>query len=726
MKKRAIALIAAATVFLSLFSACSAGKKSGASAIEKNVVSSSVSKNGFGFSDTARGKLLRVSGTDMTTLYFDEKTFSPCVFDSGSGKLWRSLPEKESGENAAVLSLKILVGNREYTLDSQTDSVALGNAKYDVENDDVTVSYRFQKTLGEKDAVDFTVPVRFTVSDGMLVSSVDCGGIQAASKGFIIEKMALLGFFGADSNGMDGDFLLVPDGCGAVIDTSKKADSFEKISLPVYGADPSLGEEKAAVYVPAFGKKSGSGAFVALIESGDAIASINAEKALKKSGLDRVYAEFEITQTADDEKKTYVSDSSYDGLVSVSYRFLSGDNANYVSMASACRELLIRSSVLSMNERTVSQSEGFPFELTLIASARFEKSGGRGNGQTLLTSISEARDIISFLRSKGVKNISVRFKGIFEGGLVQSGLSSVKLFSSIGSSKEIRDFMEYAKSQNISVYADVGLFTSSVSGSDSAVKISGGKTVLKTELLKTNFVSSSGELNFSSAKELEKNSDRLIASLRKLGFDGVSLSDAAQVLYSDHTAKNEVGRTKIKEIVSSRCNALSSSKKLMLGGANIYAVKYTSAVSELAYTAKCSKNELCTSVPFVQSILHGYVDYSQGEFGKAKGSETAFLKAVEYGAVPCAEWYFSNFGDEEKKDGLYYMNGVSTATQYYERMSKVFSDLRDKKITAHRKIRNGVFCTEYGSSTVIYVNYGKKDVTVKGVIVEARSFVRVG
>ncbi len=725
MKKRAIALIAAAVMILSLFSACSSGKKSGAAVIEKNIVSPSVSKTNFGFSNTAREKLLSVCVNNMTTLYFDEKTFSIGVYDSGSGKLWRALPENESGENAAVLSLKVLVGNDEYTLDSQSDSVAQGNAKYDLGNDGVTVSYGFQKKLGEKD-ISITVPVRFTAADGMLVSSVDCKSIEV-NGGAVIEELSLLGFFGADSDGKSGDFMLVPDGCGAIIDTAQKADKFDNISLSVYGGDPSLGESDFdEVYVPTFGKKSGNGAFVALVESGDAIAKINAEKALKKSGLNRVWTAFEITQTASDGEKTYVSDSSYDGFVSVSYRFLSGDNANYVSMASACRELLIRSSVLSMNERTVSQSEGFPFELTLVASAKLKGSSRRNEEQKVLTTLSQARDVISFLRSKGIKNIAVRLKGLFEGGLLQNNFSSATLFSSVGTKKELEDFMDYAKSQNISVYADVGLFTASNPNADGAVKISGKSSEKKLELLKNDFVSSEVSARFSPAEKIEKNANSLIAALRGFGFDGVSLSDAGNVLYSDHTKKNGSTRDTIKKTVALQCAALSSSKKVMVGGANVYALKYASAVSGLSNTAKCAKNELCTAVPFVQSILHGYVDYSHTAFNKTKNSENAFLKAVEYGAVPSAEMYFLNFGTDEKKDGFYYMNAANNAQQYYERASAAFSDLRDKKITAHRKIRNGVFCTEYGSSASVYVNYSKKDVTVGGVTVEAKSFVRVG
>ena len=728
MKKRVFSVVAFSLLLLFLFSSCTVGRKSDAKVFEK-ITPASVSgeKNtALSFSNEKREKLSVVSRTDMTVLYFDEKTFSVCVYDAGSNKLWRSLPESETDENAFVLSVCVIAGGKEYTLFSQSDCVAFGNADYALGNDGVTVNYRFEKTLGNEKA-DFTVPVRFTAQDGMLVSSVNCKDIEIRSGDITFKSLSLLGWFGADREGKSGDFILVPDGCGAIIDTSKKAEKFESLSLKTYGGDPSLDEnENAVVCVPAFGKKSGEAAFVALVENGDAISSIHASKSLKKSGFNRVFPSFELTETMDGERKTYVSKSTYDGLISVSYRFLSGENANYVSMASACRELLIRSSVLSMNERTTAQSEGLPFELTLIASAKLRENEKRGNGQKVLTTLFEARDIVSFLRSKGIKNITLRLEGLFEGGLVQKDFSSATLFSSVGTKKELEEFMEYAKSQNIGVYADVGLFTACAYGSKSAVKPNGEKTEPVIEPLKTDFFSSNHTLRFSPSSEAEKNADRLIASLRGYGFDGVSLSDAGKVLYSDFSKSGNMNREEAKKAVASRCGAISSSKNLMVSGANIYSLKYASAVSDIPYTAKCAKNEFCTAVPFLQSILHGYVDYSRSALNLEKNGENAFLKAVEYGAVPGVTWYFSDFGTQEKDDNLFYMNGAATAQHYYERMNEVFFDLRDKKITAHKKVSNGVFCTEYGSSTVIYVNYGKKDVTVGGVTVEGKSFVRVG
>lgn len=724
-KKYFITLITA-FVCIFLLSSCSA-QKSSADVFEKAqgpVTVTAVKKNtAFSTSTAPQAKLKSILRKGLTTLYLDESSFSVCVFDGASGKLWRSLPESESKENACLFSVSVLCGSREYILDSQNDSAALNNFQYKEENGVLTMIYRFCKQLSESDEADFTIPVRFEVGDGILKVSVNCKNITYGekNKNVRLKSISLLSHFGADKDTAKGDFILVPDGCGAIISTEKEAEKFTPINVPVYGADPSAKESSdCSACIPAFGKRNGNAAFVALIESGEETAEICAEKALKKGGFNRVYANFDLSKTYNGENNTYVSKNSFDKTLSVSYRFLSGENTDYVSMAAACRELLIRCGALRMDERTLPESEGLPFELAVVGSAKPQNR----KRQTVLTSMSEAADIISFLRSKGIRNINLRYRGLFEGGLVQNNFEKIKLFSPVGTEKELEDFARFAQSQNVSVFAEAGLFSAGKENS-AAIRIDGGRTEKAELLLDSGFTRSSADLRFSPAKTVEKNTENLLSSMRDLSVDGICVADAGKFLYSDYSANLSGDRSFFKNLFASRCGALSSGKKLMVSGANLYAVKYASFLSEIPSTANCAKQKLCTAVPFLQSVLHGSVDYSHSAFNKASDRETAFLKAAEYGAVPGFELYSENSGTDDEKDEFYYMNDASDAQQYYERLNIVFSDLRNKRITAHKKVAGGVYCTEYGSSSSVYVNYNKKDVTVNGVTVEARSFLRI-
>lgn len=60
--------------------------------------------------------------------------------------------------------------------------------------------------------------------------------------------------------------------------------------------------------------------------------------------------------------------TQYSGEINVCYRFLTNKNASYSGMAIACREQLIRNSVLST--RTVTSSAHLPFALTILGTAQ--------------------------------------------------------------------------------------------------------------------------------------------------------------------------------------------------------------------------------------------------------------------------------------------------------------------------------------------------------------------
>ena len=665
----------------------------------------------------------RVSRSDMTALYFDESNYSICIYDNSSKMLWRALPQTVSDERAAVLSVRILSGGKEYILNSQDDSVAAGLASFEIGDNSVCITYNFKKTPDEKTNIDISIPVVFTASDGMMSVEIDCSKLKNSKAGgnAVIKEISLLNYFGASSSGEKNDYLFVPDGCGAIIDTSKNPKKFAPVSIPVYGSDDS----ESFACIPAFGMKSGEGAFVAMIEEGDALAKVKAEKALAKGGFNRVGAEFTITEsvTSEDGKRLYVSKNSYDGKIKLSYRFLSYDTANYVGMASACREMLIRNGVLDMQEQIVSKGT-MPFNLILTGAADFAKPGKPGGSSvSALTTFEQTSDILSYLNGKGIGNINLRYRGIFVGALNQRQKLSVSKLVSQGVKAE--DLTEFSQNRNVRIFADINLFSAAKDNSFKNAFAADSKPVVsRTSLLESNMISSVPEMNCIAYSQFGKNANNILSEVRDLNFEGVCFGDAGKMIYSDCSKQAQATRQDVKSEIAKQTAAFSSSKEIMVSGGNIYSLKYAGVITDLPNKAGCS-GSLCREVPFVQIVLHGYADYSSTPFNLTSDSEESFLKAAEYGEVPCYEWYYSDFSTEEEKDNCSYMNYAVEAQQFYERLNAVFYDLGNKKITAHEQVRDGVYCTKFGSSASVYVNYNSNDVSVNGVVVEGRSILRV-
>lgn len=663
------------------------------------------------FSKKALKKMKKICISEMVSLYCDETTGSIAVFDAASKKVWRSLPEIYAGVKAGTVTLEVISDGAVYTLCSEADSTV----KTEKGENFVKFIYDFEKSLYDKNKVKISLPVVFALKNGTLSAEADCSEIINESKNIILKGVSLLPFLGADREEAKGDYLLLPDGSGLAVDLSENPKAFEPLLIPVYGGDASKGEaENKKAPVGAFGMKKGSSAFAGIIEEGAELAELKAEKALSETGLNTVGAYFEITPSAVTEKgKLAVSKNSYNGRLRVSYRFLSSQNADYVGMASAVREVLIRNGSLPMAAK---KTEGdYPFNLSVIGVGYDENAG-----QTkILTSYSQTYDILSSLKAKGITGIKLRYRGLFDGGINQRDISSAEL--ALGDNDELSELTSYAKAQNISIFAEVKLITASEkdSFSNKAVSLSGGNTVKKPEKFEAN------ESTFVSPQKTDSINEKLLVKMRDTDFDGIALADAGKYLYSDF-GRNGSLPTETAEYIKNGLSSVSANKKLMVDTGNLYSVKFASDVINLPSVSYYKNRDLCSTVPFIQAFYHGFFDYSLTPINTANVSETMFLRSVEYGAVPHFEWYYTDNSTDESKDKYNYSNSINEAQLYYQRMSSALSDLRNARITAHEKVKSNVYMTEYEGSTKVYVNYRKTAVTVDGVTIEPRSFVRVG
>ncbi|MGN1442769.1 MAG: DUF5696 domain-containing protein, partial [Acutalibacteraceae bacterium] len=617
----------AVTVIASL-GACSS-KKAGVTSYSYESSKSSVSKTAgkeYYISQSDRQSLEKLTSSGTSLIYFDKKTYGVSIYDLNSKKLWSSLPETYRSEQPSVVSLDVVADGKSYTLSSQTDCVVQKGALYEKGENSVTVNYSFRKSLDSGVRISLTVPVVFQVEQGVLSVSVDCGKIENEdnSDSVFVRSLSLLNYFGAGSDGIDGDFIFVPDGCGAVIDTSKTAEKFSPVTVPVYSSDGG----KYLAKVPCFAIKSGNSAFAAVIESGDAISALHVDRARKDNGYNRIGAVFTLTETeTDKETKTLlVSDRSYGGEIKISYRFLSGDAANYSGIAAACREALTRNGVLNFSSDT-EQAE-LPMLLELSGSDYAPENGKL----TSLTGFNEAQEILSLLRGKGIGNMYVRYCGIFSDGPLQSSLSKLKLSSSLGSRSDFRNLLDYASSQNIKIFADANL----VSGKDnkkskSAVSLSGEAAAVSYSSL-TSFSASSGVTSrLISPGQIENSANRIIAFGRDMNLDGISLSDAGKLLYSDFSTENGSDRQTVRSFIAAESDAVSSSLSLMVDSPAVYSLKYARAAVNLPDESEVGNLEGASAVPFLQILLHGLCDYSGKPLNLYKNFETGLLKAVEYG-----------------------------------------------------------------------------------------------
>ena len=687
-----------------------------------------------------------MASSGLMQLYLDDNSFGIALYEKTREKYWYALPTSASSGydySAATLTMDVLYGNTLYTLNSQDDSVQYGNVACDTLGDGKLsgfyVTYVLtsdeataRKITGEKIFEDsirpadfvrtdiaFQVRVTYELRDGNLYVSAQWKNLSENADA-IVCNLSLLPFFGASAQGQKGDYFLLPDGCGTQIHTDVQDPAFTPIDLRVYGGDASVSGQ-SGVYpalFPAYAAKQGDNAFAVIIEQGDALATIHAERASGSHGFNTVGVHFALTPLLQSENGgknvTYVGKNTYTEPVRLCVRLLGGANAALDGIAAACREQFMRMGYLSTD--TVKTEEYLPFQLNLLGAV----SGKTAGLPQILTSFDEAQDLLTRMKSKGINNVNFRYLGAMRGGTNAEKAGRVKLAFRLGGKKDLRKLADFSTAQGHKLYLDTSLLSVRAQGSLSgsgAMNIRSESAVTQQSV--ANRVYSRKLLRPS---VLEENVIRLLTDAKTLSPDGFCISDVSSMLFSDFS-QGYTDRMQAMEIVRENLPALSTDRLLMVDTGNFYAVRYADFISGLPQTSAVpERDKLYTCVPFAQMILHGTLDYSGTPVNLSDDAVRARLRSIEYGCCPSYTWCFSRSGG----DTLCYEDQLNDAVSFYLAANDALSDLRDVRITDNGSAAAGVRFTEYDNGAVIYVNYTDKLVTVGNIWVDAYSFLRFG
>lgn len=694
-----------------------------------------------------KANLQQVGKSGLIELLFDESTYSVCVADlshDDSEKLWSVLPTQENPD-AATATLEIVGGDTLYKLNTQDNSVSFQNAQCSFADDALSVTYILTPDSGtahkekyEKDDIAFKLVVDYQIKDGSVYVSAKYENLVAESDAKLT-KLSLLNFFGAYSEPQQGDYIFVPDGSGALIKTDTRDDSFDsELSFPVYGGDAASGNANsgtANALIPAYGMKQGNNAFVTIIDSGDAIATVSADRVRGGNDFYEAGVSFDITPCTESKGNFYMSSESYDGDIGLCIRFLGGSNADYTGMAAAAREQLIRERILST--RTVEEQEYLPLDLTVIGVSddtllSFKRLNLRK--EKTFTDFEQALDMLIRMKSKGINSIKLRYKGALSGGVDQSNIMTASLLARLGTRSDLRDLAEYVNAQNMEMYLDVNLLSAAKGNSFSSGKTAGsifGKKAEYNAVNETSLGKDKYAKRLLGMKYVEKSIIEILKDTRFSQFTGFCLNDVGSLLYSDY--KNGFNRQESAERISEQLPSLTANMKLMTDTGNFRVIKNVSFISHLPTSASQSRSAY-VSIPFLQLVLHGIVGYSGEPLNFSENTKTSFLRCVEYGASLSYEWTYSstyadkkNGSDEDgaEASGVYYENWIASASEQYERADAALKDLQASRMTSHSEVMSGVFCTEYDTGAKIYVNYTDADVTVSGITVPAEDFIRI-
>lgn len=588
---------------------------------------------------------------------------------------------------------------------------------------------------------------RFSVGVALQGDTLSCrivdGSLEEYGKNKL-KSLCFLPFLGSTYSDDISGYFFVPDGCGALIRFQKPSAYNAALEGRVFGEDAGIdplaspgnllasrGNDylvpENGMTLPVYGIVHGEGhnGIFAMIRSDVEQVSISANPAGLTTDHNWITAQFAyrsayLKPVNKAGAGVYTAQETMNVLQpAVDFVFLTGEDADYSSMAVYYRNRLVADGLLSRGE---AQGE-IPLWLSVLGAEI--KEGVLYNTTQVLTSVEEAQSITQRLQGAGIGNLHACYYGWEKGGVNGAKYGEVRLDGRLGSTAALHSWAESVAQSGgrLSLYRNLGQANEDQISlrRDAALNISSAYTRYTVD----NSALLYPDAYVIRTDKILENYESLCEKWPELHF---SLDNIGKSPASNYGKGAEYTRLETMELL--RDMVKKSENKASLFQPAMY---YWDAVSEYLDISMSSSQYLfeTDTVPFLQIVLKGYVDYYAPYINLGFYSQNAVLKMVEFGAYPAyivaeaeshklektpLENMFSvNFGDWEE-----HIAGT------YAYVSRALLAVEGKEITEHRMVAEGVARVSYSGNISIYVNYNNTDAATDGVVVPAGGYLVKG
>ncbi len=673
---------------------------------------------------------------DMTYGYF-------YLENVATGKKWYSVPTDSdidpytAGKNYTNLRSQVVV---EYinrpdvawsasTLFVNSYSDSVGTEGFGVEkiNNGICVTYDFP-------ALELSFDVEYTLNNGFFDATLKLDSIKEKEDGFCLISVNVLPSFGAGNWEAEG-YLFVPDGSGALVTFNNGILTHTSYKSMVYGEETTTVQEMKktlteTIRVPVFGTVTENNALMGVITKGDAVSYITALNGHEKCGYNAVSSIFQyrfLQKQRNMFNKKDVNmlaepDLGIDAY-NIRYYLLDGDKADYVGMAAAYRDYLVKEKGFA--KKTIDPQ----FHVRMLG---FYEEAASFLGvipytkKVQLTSYEEAAQIAKDLTDAGIASLSMQYLGWTNNGVTNKKLPQSAAPSGVlGGKKAFASLTDYCKQQQVSLYPEVDLLTFQKNGNGirknkDAARTVFGKVVLRQDYILSNYVPKLGTdiTAILSPTKLDKVATNYLNSLKKQGITSVNLGNLGDYCYANYYLKDQQSRSLFPQVAETVLKKYTDAGiTVAVSGGNAFTLPYVSLVTDVPV---CSSgyDMFDKDVPFYQAVLHGYVPYTTKPIAQTADPMVTYLAAVEYGSE--LMYYGMHEDASELFDGEYTRFYGSTWTLWKDKavaQNKAYQPLQQKvaglEIVEHGELAENVYYTTYADGTVVAVNYNKTDVTLE-------------
>ena len=545
-------------------------------------------------------------------------------------------------------------------------------------------------------------------------------------------------FLGYSYLGEDDGYMIIPDGQGAIIELKDNEERYKSpFDRAVYGTNIGIedtvysdwGVSAEQVLLPVFGivHEEDQMAVLGFIENGDAAARIMAYPNGVRMKFDWVCAKYLYrmiySQPTGPNSSTISMRTEYARDIDILQEFLleDGERANYAGLATALREYMTEKGYFG-------EAETNEFDIGIDFLGVETENWMLGKQAVVMTSFSQAADILKELGEKGVHGVNVTFRGWQEGGLYGAlptdGYSPAGALGGDGGLQDLKSATE-GQRDRLSLEADflrLNTETNPLLFYNSFKKITGQTWSRPT------FGKVYGTLYALTPKKTLEIGRNTMKAMADHGIGGVSLT-GVPTLMSDYYENNHYqDSTRAMNSYETLVKESADQMETMLDKANCYLWRYAAALKNMPI-ASSDYTYVKRDIPFLAITVSGKIPYYTEYVNFQANNAKFFLHLVEQGTRPTflltaedpIKLQNTNSNDIYSAKWELYQDMIP---QWANELASLHEVIGKAQITGHT-FQGDLVRVEWSNGVKVYVNFGSTEASMDGVTAGPLSYTVV-
>lgn len=219
--------------------------------------------------------------------------------------------------------------------------------------------------------------------------------------------------------------------------------------------------------------------------------------------------------------------------------------------------------------------------------------------------------------------------------------------------------------------------------------------------------------------------EKLVSDAQKKGVTHLGITGITNKMYGDYR-KIPISQLETEQAwIRALENAAEHTESLLLDAVYGYGLPYADVISNVPIDSSRFDVEDET-IPFYQLVMSGAAELYSVPMNDNGNVRQAFLRCVEYGVSPSFRLMSAAPAALQDTDYQYYFSAAYT--DWADVIAQMAQELTEatlgQRLVNHEKLAENVYASTFADGSVIYVNYGSKAVSVKGIRIPAMDFVR--